>query len=95
MSHGRHVDRVGIRRVHHNAGNRMGIFQAEMVPRLAAISRAPDAVADGRTLPVVGLPGADIDDVRIGRCDGDGADRLVGHVVELRLPVIARVGRLP
>src|ERR1017187_8517320 len=36
---------------------RSRIFQAQMVPRLAAIRGAPDPVADRRTLPVVGLPG--------------------------------------
>ena len=43
----------------------------------------------------VGLAAADVDDVGVGRRDGDGADGGDGLVVEDRLPVHAAVGRLP
>ena len=66
-----------------------------MLPGLAAVGGAPDAVADRGTLAVVRLARADVDDVRIGRRNGDGADRFIRHVVEHRMPVKAAVGRLP
>src|SRR3974377_1171628 len=66
-----------------------------MIPRFAAIGGAEDSIADGGTLAVVCLAGADVDDVGIGGRDGDVADGLVGQIVELRFPVIAAVGGLP
>jgi len=92
---GRHVDHIRIGRVHHDARNRLRIVQAQVVPVLASVRSAPDAVADGRALPVVRLARAHVDHVRIGGSDPDGPHRFVLHVVELRVPVIAAIGRLP
>src|SRR5205823_3272181 len=82
-------------RVDHNASDRLCVVESEMMPRFAAIGGAPNAVADRGTLAVVGLAGSDVDNIRVGGRDADCADRFVGHVVELRLPVVAAVGGLP
>src|SRR5205085_10899641 len=53
-------------------------------------------VAGREIAPDRRLPGADVDDVGIGRCDGDGADRPGREVlVRRRLPGQTAVGGLP
>ena len=65
MAHGRHVNDARIGRVHDDAADGLRVVQPEMIPGFAAVGGAPDAVADRRTLAIVGLAGADVDDVRI------------------------------
>ena len=62
---------------------------------LPASVRLVDAVAGRDVAADVGLAGADVDDVRVGRGDGDRADRRDRLVVEDRLPVDAAVVGLP
>ncbi len=69
--------------------------QAEMRPRLAGVGRLVDAVAGREVGPDDAAAGADVDDVRIGRRDGDRADRSGRLAIEERLPVRAVVGRAP
>ncbi len=66
-----------------------------MRPGLAGVGRLVDAVADREVGPRQPFAAADVDDVRIGRRDGDPADRSGRLIVEDRLPGAAGVGRLP
>ena len=67
-----------------------------MGPRLAAIGRLVDPVANRRVTADTRLPHADIDDIGIGRRDVDGADgaRIEGPVGDIA-PVDAAILRLP
>src|SRR4051812_39008086 len=90
-----HKDNLGIGRVDRDAIDGLSLLKPQMGPSLASVACAPDAVSNGRTLPVVGLAGSDIDDVRVGRGNPDGSNRLVLHVVELGVPVVSAIGRFP
>ncbi len=67
----------------------------DVVPGLAGVDRLVDAVARPHVAADVRLPRADVDDVGIGRGDGDRADRGDRLVVEDGAPVDAAVDRLP
>ena len=69
--------------------------QAHVRPGLAAVGRLVDAVADRDAVARPRLAGADPDRLRVGRIDGDGADRLHRLLVEHRLERGAAVDRLP
>src|SRR6185369_3226201 len=85
---------VRIPRVYDDAGDLARLREAEGVPRLAGIGALEDAVAmRGITAQCV-FAGADVDDVRIGRVDGDRADRAAEVFVGDRLPGVAAVGGL-
>ena len=86
---------VGIARVDGDLRNLLAVAQAEMRPGLAGVGGFVDAVADGEVGPLQALAAADVDDVRIGGRDGDGADGAGRLVVEDRIPGAAVVGRLP
>ena len=63
-------------------------------PRVARVDRAVDA--DGlEESVVVEVAGARVDDRRVRRIERERADRKRRHVVRLRRPVVAAVGRLP
>src|SRR5579884_1467543 len=92
----RDVDHVRVRGMDADLGDVANLGKAQMLPGRAGVGGLPHAVAvrdvaaDGR------LAHADVDHVRVGRGDGDGADRraleeAVGDV----LPVDAAVGGLP
>jgi hypothetical protein len=67
----------------------------DVLPGLAGVAGNVEAVADLDVAADIRLAGADIDHIRIGGGDGDGADGGDGLVVEDGLPVGAAVGRLP
>ena len=86
---------VRIARVDDDLRDLLAVAQAQMRPRRAGVGGLVDAVAGGEVRPLQAFAAADVDDVRIGRRDRDGADRSGGLVVEDRRPRPAGVGRLP
>ena len=86
---------IRVLRIDRELRNLLRVAQAEMRPGLAGVGRFVDAVADGEVRARQPFAAADVDDVRIGRRDGDPADRSGRLVVEDRLPGAAGVGRLP
>ena len=86
---------VGIARVDGDVGDLLRVAQAQMRPRLAGVGRLVDAVAGREIRPVQAFAAADVDDVGVGRRDGDRADGSGRLVVEDRLPHATGVGRLP
>ena len=73
----------------------LAVLLPDVLPGLAGVGGFVDAVAGLDVAADVGLAGADVDDVGIGRGDGEGADGLGGLVVEDRLPVDAAVAGFP
>ena len=86
---------VGITRIDRERRDLLAIAQAEMLPGLARIGRFVNAVADGKIGAVQSLAAGGINNVGIGRGNGDGADRLSGFVVEDGGPGAAVVVGLP
>ena len=86
---------LGVGGIDGDAVDGLGVFEAEVCPGFAAVDGAPHAVADRRALAVVGFAFANVDDVGVGRGDGDGADGLVGLVIELGFPVVTAIGGFP
>src|SRR5262249_6728781 len=89
------VDDVGVARVDQDFADVLGVLEADVLPGLAAVVGAVDAVAVGDAALAVVLPRTDPDDVRVLRVEGDVADRVGALVVEDRRPAGAGVGRLP
>src|SRR5262249_41953735 len=89
-------DDVRVGRVDEHAGVAAGFVEAGVRPRASGVDRFVAAVADDVRVPNrPRLTRARPDDVRIGRCDGESADRLNRHPVRNRIPADAAVGRLP
>ncbi len=95
MAHGRDEDVLGIRGVDGDAVDGLRVFKAQVLPVLAAVRGAPDAVADRGTLAVIRFARADVNYVRVRRRNAYSSDRFIWHVVKLGFPVIAAVGRFP
>ena len=89
------VDDVGVARVDDDLADVLGLLQAHVLPDLAAVVGAVDAVAVADAALAVVLAGADPDDVRVLRDRGRRADRIRAFVVEDRRPGGAGVGGLP
>ena len=85
--------RFGIARVDGDLRDLLAVAQAEMRPGLAGVGGFVDAVADREIGTLQSLAAADVDDVRIGRRDGDRADGSGRLIVEDRIPGAAVVGR--
>ena len=60
------IDDVGVGGVGEYAGYLMSILQADVLECFAAVGGLVDAISPGYAVPVVGLTGADPDDVGIG-----------------------------
>jgi len=71
------------------------IAQPEMRPGPAGVGGLVDAVADRQIRTLKSFAAADVDDVRIGRRDRDGANRLRRLPVEDRCPRPAVIVRFP
>jgi hypothetical protein len=84
-----------IARIDRDRCDLLTVAKAEMFPRLAAVGRSVDAVAGSEIGTLQALAAADVDDVRIGRRNGEIADRASGLVVKDRLPCAAGIGRFP
>ena len=89
------VHDVALPRVHEDPVHALGCREAHVLPGLAAVAGAIDAVPDGRGVARPALAGADPDDLRIGRVERDRADGLDGLLVEDGLERRAAVERLP
>ena len=92
----RHVDEIGIARMHADAADVAGVAQPHVGPRAASVIGAIDAVAVRHVAADARLAGARVDHARLRGRDGERADRggleeAVGDV----LPVGPAVRRLP
>src|SRR5262249_17673758 len=88
------VDDVRVGRVDDDTADLEALFQAHVLPGLAAVGGLVDAVAVAHRVARVVLAGADPDDAGVGRGHGDVADADGGLLVELVLEGDAVVGRL-
>jgi hypothetical protein len=95
MTERRDEEAMWIARIDDDRTNLACIAQAEVLPRPARVGRFVDAVADRQVRTLQSLAAPDVDDLRIGRRDGDRADRLGRLIVEDRRPGVAVVGGLP
>ncbi len=94
MAGGAGPDGVAVGRAHLDAGDALGVLEADPLPGVAAVGGLVEAVPDRGAVAGPRLAGAHPDLLRVLGIDGDGADRLV-VVVEDRLEDEAAVGRLP
>jgi hypothetical protein len=93
-----HQHGVRIARIDEDRRHALGILEPDVVPGLARVDRAIDAVALGELpLPRDGLAArSDVHDVGVRRCDRNGADgRDRGDGVENRKPGLACARGLP
>src|SRR5262249_18262509 len=67
----------------------------DVLPRLAGVGAAVDAVADLDVAADVGLAGAGVDHIGVGGGDGEGAEGGGGELVGEGVPADAAVGGLP
>ena len=86
---------VRIRRVHEHARDGLRLAQADLRERFAAVGGLVHPVSERGALAVVRFARADVQDVRIGRGDGDVPDRMRGVGVEDRRERGAVVDGLP
>ena len=86
---------VGIARVHHNAVNALGFFQAHALPGASSVQTAEQTVSNALGVPGVALAGAHPDHVGVAGVHLDGANGGIGLVVPNGLPALARVGAFP
>ena len=94
-AHGRHVDDLRVGGVDHDAADVHGALQPHVLPALAPVEGAVDAVAVADRALAVVLAGADPDHVRGRGGDGQAADGVAALAVEDRLQGDAAVGGLP
>jgi hypothetical protein len=71
------------------------VAEAHVFPRLAAVGRFEDPVADAEIGSVQALAGADVEDVRMRRADGYVSYGAGGRIVEDRPPGATVVIGLP
>ena len=86
---------VGIAGIHNNLWNLLAVTQTKMLPGPATIRGFVNAIARGKVGPLHALPASDVDHVRIGGRDRDGANRASGLVIEDGVPGSTGIGRLP
>ncbi len=85
-AHRGHVDHLRVAGVHDDAADVHRVLEAEVLPRLAAVGGAVDAVPVGNAALAVVLPRADPDDVRVVGVERDAPDRERAFRVEDRRP---------
>src|SRR5207237_419135 len=95
MAEGGDEEPIRILRVDGDHRDHLRVVQAEVRPRLAGVGRFIHAVTDGEVGTNYACAAADVDDVRVGGGDGDGADRAGALVIEERVPGRAVVGGAP
>jgi hypothetical protein len=95
VSQRRHENAVRVPWIDEHRADLPRVPQPEVLPAASGVGRFVDAVADRQVGPLEAFAAADVDDVRIGRRDGNRADRLRRLIVEQRRPGVAVVGRLP
>src|SRR6185369_13127215 len=89
------VDEVRIARIDKYGADLLSVTQTEVSPRLATVSRFIDAVAGREIWSLESFATADVDRIRLGRCDRERADGAGRLIVEDRFPRVAVVIRLP
>ena len=89
------VDHVRILRMDADARNMAPLFEPNVRPGLTRVGGFPHAVAVRHVAADGFFAGADVDHVRVGVADGDGADRAAEEAVGNVLPGGAAVGRAP
>jgi len=95
MAKRRDEDDVGVLWIDEDAADLARVVETEMGPGLSCVGRLVHAVAVRNLRPHVGLAGADVDDVRVGRRNADRTDRRDWLRVEDRVPRPSGVRRLP
>ena len=73
MAEGGNVHDVGVARIDADARDGLRLLESEVRPHLAGVRTAIHAVALHDVAAEFRLAHADVDDVRIGLCDRDGA----------------------
>ena len=91
----RDVHDIRIARMDEDAPDVLAPLEPHVPPGLPAVDRLVDAVPPARRLPVLRLPGADPDQVRIRLVERDGSDGARRLIVEERRPGSAVVLGLP
>src|SRR6185437_9069610 len=86
---------VGIVRINDYGCDLLAVAESEVAPGLAGIRGFVDAIAGGEVGAAQALAGTDVDDVRIGRCEGECADGAGRLGVEDRIPGAPCVGGFP
>ncbi len=92
--HGHEYD-VGVGGIDDDPRDLSHVTQPHELPALARVGRHEHAATVHYVIARVPFPGAHPDDVRVRRCERDGADRRRRLVLEDRFPRIAPVDRLP
>ena len=96
MPERRDEDAVRIVWIDDEGGDLPRVAQAvEVLPGAARVVRSEEAFADGEIRPLQPFAARDVDDVRVRRRDGDGANRLRRLLVEDRRPGLTVVRSLP
>src|SRR5262249_34027170 len=78
-----------------DARHMAGIFQSDVLPGLAGVSRFPDAVAMRDVAADSLLAAANVNNIRVGLADGHGADRAAEEAVGDVVPGGAAVAGAP
>ncbi len=106
----RDKEAIGIFGIDDDGCNLLRVAQSEMLPGTTRVGRFVDAVAYGEIGAAQAFAAADVDRVRIRRCDCQGADRpgglivvwldavwlgVVWLIIENRIPRTTEVRRLP
>ena len=95
VSEHRYEQPIRVVRIDDDVRDLLTIAQAEVRPGLAGVDRFVDAVTYRQVRPREPFAAADVDDVWIGRRDGNRADRAGRLIVEGRQPCAAEIGGLP
>ncbi len=95
MPFGSDENAVGIFRVDENHGDLLGTTQTEVRPRFSRVGGLVDSVAGREIRTLQAFAAAHVNDVRIGRCNRQRANRARGLVIENRIPGVAKIGALP
>src|SRR5262249_59115205 len=89
------IDNVAVARIDDDLADVLRPREADVLPRLAAIVGAVDAVAVADAALTIVLARADPDGVGVLRIEGDGADGVGALAIEDGVPGGAGVGGLP
>ncbi len=95
VPHRGHQHPIRIVRIHQNAPDVVGGLEPDVGPRIPGIVRPVDSVAGGNVVARSDLSGSDVDDVGIGRGDGQGAHGRRGLMLHQPLPGASGIGGLP
>ena len=95
MAFGGDENAVGIFRIDENRGDLLRVAETEMRPGFSRVGGFVNAIAGGKIGALQTFAAADVNDIGIGRCDGQRADGAGGLVVENRIPGVSKIGGLP